>query len=281
MPDPIVEKAAPIYAAGRRVLEAGLDGDGSAFTPDLAVWSAAAADDLHRRFVEAPLTGSGRFVDKLRRQLAGAPQETTQLAAELLYLYLLPPDDIGVAAKRQLLAEALALCPEPPSVPAELEAALDGGFARAGTAYHTQRDRQLAWLVRFVQTWKALPARRQRTALADPWAFREVADAVPIGSAYSMRNALLHLAFPLTFESIVSRRHKTAILDGFDANLTGDEDRDLLTWSTGGGTRSSSPSCGAGWSAARMSTAATWSRPGSTRASARSRSRSSGGWSAV
>ena len=170
-----------------------------------------------------------RFVDKLRRQLAGAPQGTAQLAAELLYVYLMPPDDIGVAAKRQLLAEALALCPEPPSVPSELDAALDGGFARAGTAYHTQRDRQLAWLVRFVQAWKALPAERQEAALADPWAFRAVADSVPIGSAYSMRNAFLHLAFPLTFESIVSRRHKTAILDGFGATRTGDEDRDLLT----------------------------------------------------
>jgi 5-methylcytosine-specific restriction enzyme B len=229
MPDPIVEEAAPIYTAGRRVLDAGLAADGSAFTPGRAVWNAATADDLYERFVQAPLTGSGRFVDKLRRQLAGAPQQTAQLAAELLYVYLLPPDDIGVAAKRQLLAEALALCPEPTGVPPELDAALDGGFARAGTAYHTQRDRQLAWLVRFVQAWKAVPEPRQQTALADPWAFREVADSVPIGSAYSMRNALLHLAFPLTFESIVSRRHKTAILDGFGARRTGDEDRDLLT----------------------------------------------------
>lgn len=229
MPDPIVEKAAPLYAAGRQLLAAGLAADGSAFTPGLAVWNAATADDLYRRFVQAPLTGSGRFVDKLRRQLAGAPQETAQLAAELLYVYLLPPDDIGVAAKRQLLAEALALCPQPPNVPSELDAALDGGFARAGTAYHTQRDRQLAWLVRFVQAWKALPAERQQAALADPWAFRDVADSVPIGSAYSMRNAFLHLTFPLTFESIVSRRHKTAILDGFGAKRTGDEDRDLLT----------------------------------------------------
>jgi 5-methylcytosine-specific restriction enzyme B len=231
MPEPIVEKAAPIFAATRRVFDAGLARDDSAFTPGLSVWTAVAADDLERRFVQAPQTGPGKFVEKLRRQLGGAPQETAQLAAELLYVYLLPPNDIGVAAKRLLLSEALALCPEPASVPAELDAALDGGFARAGTAYHTQRDRQLAWLVRFVQAWKALPSDRQQVALADPWRFREVADLVSIGSAYSMRNALLHLAFPQTFESIVARRHKTAILDVFSAEIpqrTGDEDRDLL-----------------------------------------------------
>lgn len=229
MPDPIVEKAAPIYAAARRVFGAGLASDDSAFTPGRAVWTAIAAEDLYRRFVQAPQTGPSKFVEKLSRQLGGAPQGTTQLAAELLYVYLLPPDDIGLAAKRLLLSETLALCPEPTSVPPELDAALDGGFARAGTAYHTQRDRQLAWLVRFVQVWKALPSERQQAALADPWTFREVADSVSIVSAYSMRNALLHLAFPQTFESIVSRRHKTAILDGFSAKRTGDEDRDLFT----------------------------------------------------
>jgi hypothetical protein len=36
MPDPIVEKAAAIYAAARRVFDAGLAGDGSAFTSGAA-----------------------------------------------------------------------------------------------------------------------------------------------------------------------------------------------------------------------------------------------------
>jgi len=86
--------------------------------------------------------------------------------------------------------------------------------------------------VRFLQAWKAAPAERQQRALTDPWAFRDMAYSVPIGSAYSQRNALLHLAFPDTFESIVSRRHKAAILAAFADQIperSGDEDRDLLT----------------------------------------------------
>src|SRR5260370_20891398 len=117
----------------------------------------------------------------------------------------------------------------------DLDAALDGGFKWGGPAYHIQRDRQLAGLVRFVQAWKALPAERQRAALADAWAFRDVADAVAIGAEYSQRNALLHLAFPDTFESIVSRQHKAAILAAFTGQIpdqTGDEDRDLLSLRT-------------------------------------------------
>ena len=222
-----------IYAAVRRVFDAGLRSDDSVFTPGRRVWTAQAAAALDRRFVQAPEVGPARFVEKLSRQLAGAPQETVQLAGELTYLYLLPPSDIGVATKRRLLADVLALAPEPPEVLPELGAALDGGFARAGTAYHTQRDRQLAWLVRFVKAWKALRPGRQQKCLADPWAFRDLADDVPIGSAYSQRNALLHLAFPETFEPIVSRHHKKQILDAFAEEIpggrSGDEDRDLLS----------------------------------------------------
>jgi 5-methylcytosine-specific restriction enzyme B len=220
-----------IYAAAQRVFDAGLRADDSVFTPGRPVWSAQTAADLDERFVQAPEVGPARFVEKLGRQLAGAPQETAQLAAELMYLYLLPPSDIGVAAKRRLLGDVLALAPEQVSVPPHLDAALDGGFSRAGTAYHTQRDRQLAWLVRFVEAWKRLSPGRQRECLADPWAFQHLTGNVPIGSAYSQRNALLHLAFPETFEPIMSRRHKTAILEAFADEIplrTGDADRDIL-----------------------------------------------------
>lgn len=225
-----VPGAERVYDAARRVIEAGLAGDGSLFTPERAVWTRASADDLEERFVQSPQIGSATFVEKLGRQLAGASQESIQLMAELLYLHLLPPVDIGGKAKRRLLAAVLDGA-QGVTVPPELDDALDEGFARTGTAYLTQRDRQVAYLVRFVQAWKALPAERQREALEEPWAFRAVADGIVVGSAYSQRNALLHLAFPDTFESIVSRRHKQQILSALGdelPNLSGDEDRDLL-----------------------------------------------------
>lgn len=220
-----------LYVAARRVLDSGLGEDGSAFTPGKPVWTASVVADLMARFVDAPLLGSDSFVVKLSGQLGGAPPETVQLAAELLYFHLLAPVDIGGAAKRSLLERVLALAPEPVQIPPELNKALDGGFARVGTAYLTMRDRQLAYLVRFVDAWKGLPTEEQAAALCDPWLFRDVADSVPINSAYAQRLALLHLAFPAVFESIVSRKHKQAILAAFESDLdsrTDDEDRDLL-----------------------------------------------------
>ena len=141
-----------LYTAARRVIDAGLAADDSAFTPGVAVWTAAAADDLHARFVLAPDTGHDSFLTKFRRQLTGAPATTVQLAAELLYLHLLAPDNMGGPAKRAVLAGTLGLLPEPVKVPGDLDAALDGGFAHVGTAYLTQRNQQVAYLIRFVQT---------------------------------------------------------------------------------------------------------------------------------
>ncbi|MGC5022959.1 McrB family protein [Micromonospora sp. DT47] len=219
-----------VYAAARRVIDAGLASDGSVFTPDRAVWTAQAADHLYAKFVQQPDTGKGSFVKKLQGQLAGAPPTAVQLMAELIYLHLLLPRDIGGTAKRAVINGALTLLPEPVEVPPDLDTVLDAGVVRAGTAYMTQRDRQIAWLVRLVQAWKHLPADRQQAALHDPWDFKDGLDSLPINSAYSQRNMLLNLAFPDTFPPIASRRHKKLIVTAFTDELpheTGDVDRDL------------------------------------------------------
>ncbi|GID96603.1 AAA family ATPase [Amorphoplanes digitatis] len=220
-----------VYAAARQILDAGLARDGSLFTPGAEVWSAGAADVLYAEFIQQPDLGKRSFVQKLKGQLESAPADAIQLMAELIYLHLLLPRDIGGPAKRAVIDGALDLLPSRLEVPADLDRLLDNGLVRAGTAYMTQRDRQIAFLVRFVQAWKRLPADRQSAALHDPWLFRAVVDDVPINSAYSQRNVLLNLAFPDTFPAVVSRRHKRQIVDAFAAEIpapTGDVDRDLF-----------------------------------------------------
>ncbi|MFI5905973.1 McrB family protein [Dactylosporangium sp. NPDC051541] len=220
----------PVYAAARKVLQAGLAADGSAFTPGQPVWTAAAADALHTALAGQPDTAHGSFETKLKAQLYGLGPDAIQLMAELFYLHLLLPRDIGGAAKRALVASALDMLPLPVKVPADLDVVLDSGLVRAGAAYMTQRARQIAYLVRFVHHWKHLPADRPAAALADPWEFRQIAESVAVGSAYSQRNILLNLAFPETFPAIVSRRHKAQIVAAFANELpqsSGDQERDL------------------------------------------------------
>lgn len=220
-----------LYRAARQMLDRGLGENDSAFTPGRPVWTASVAADLKARFADAPLLGSGTFVDKLCVKLGGAPGETVLLAVELFYLHLLAPSNISGSTKRSLLAEVLRIVPEPVEIPKELDKPLDGGIAHVGRSYLSRRDHQFTFLIRFVDAWKALPTEEQIAALNDPWLFRNVVDSVPIDSAYAQRFALLHLAFPTTFEAILSQKHRKTILAVFGSLLdsqTGDEDRDLV-----------------------------------------------------
>lgn len=154
--------------------------------------------------------------------MEGAPRATVQLAAELLCVYLLPPvpSSIGAAAKRKLPAETLACAPETVTVPEDLEAALASGFAKTGAAYNTNRFYQLSYLIHFLIALLELPAVQQQAATHDPRRFRELAYAVPVQRGQSMRNALLHLAFPDFFEDTVSDKHKSRIAEAFKTLVT-------------------------------------------------------------
>lgn len=60
-----------VLEAAATVLRRGLvDGD-SAFTPGSPVWTAEAAAELERAFVDKPDLGPGSFLEKLRGQLTG------------------------------------------------------------------------------------------------------------------------------------------------------------------------------------------------------------------
>ncbi len=212
----------PLYDAAAKMMDLGLRQGDSLFTPGYPVWTLATAEDFQDRFITKGDVGKDSFMVKLKRQLDNAPRATAQLAAELLYVYLLPPvsKSIGIAKKRALLQETLECSPETVVVPADLDQALDGGFASTGTAYNTERDRQISYLVRFLIAFRKIPADRQVASARDPRMFRALADDVPIRSAQSMRNALLHLAFPDFFQDTVSDKQKSQIAKAFGQLIT-------------------------------------------------------------
>jgi 5-methylcytosine-specific restriction protein B len=76
--------ATAVEAVGRRLIEAGLGSDDSLLTPGEPIWTLNHLDELKRDYVDKPDTGSGRFFEKLNRQLAGASPAVIQLFAELL-----------------------------------------------------------------------------------------------------------------------------------------------------------------------------------------------------
>lgn len=127
----------PLYEAAAKMMDLGLVRGDSLFTPGHPVWTLATAEDLQERFIAKGDTSKNTFMVKFKKQLAGAPRKTVQLAAELLYVYLLPPvpRDIALGRKRALLSETLECSPEAVNVPTELDLALQAGFASTGVAW--------------------------------------------------------------------------------------------------------------------------------------------------
>lgn len=223
-----------MVAAAQRVLRDGLGGGGSAFVPGLEIWTSETATDLRRRFVDQPDESSDTFLVKLERQLSGAPDETIVLAAELLYVNLVPlkPEQIGVARKREILNEVFSWAGREISIPAELDAPLTG-FINGGQAFLNYRWAQFQFLVLLVERLTQAGARQP--ALADPWSFRDTCRSVLAGMGHNKARSQLHvlqaLLFPETFLPIASSKSKQRILTGYAERLpepTGDDDRDLL-----------------------------------------------------
>jgi hypothetical protein len=212
---------AQVYDAARQWVDRCLRRDDSLFTPGHAIWSAAVVQDLHERFVERPDKTKRDFMMKFRDQLADASPETVQLAAETLYVHFLIAVAGAVAPKRkrEVIEGVLAWSPAPASIPPDLVGALDHGLAGVGAGFNNFRPFLLMILVKFARLWKGLPPAACDAALTDPWEFKQ--------------HALLHLAFPDTFEDIVAddTKHKIVNAEAYAKYVTdvgADVDRRLF-----------------------------------------------------
>lgn len=230
-------------AAGSRCVEAAeviLRGSAvtgrSAFVPELESWTPQVVGELVRGFVERPDTSSDDFLTKLRRQLRGVSAEAVVLAAELLYLNMLPlsGSTIGVGRKREILAEVLSLTDRAVELPERFDAAMEG-VVSGGMAFLNLRWAQFSFLIRLAGVLVAAEPRQREELLSDPWAFREVARQVMPDEdggqrARAQYHLLLWLAFPGTFEPIANVDHKRQIVAAHAAwigGASGDEDHDL------------------------------------------------------
>jgi 5-methylcytosine-specific restriction enzyme B len=223
-----------IYSAAERFVQEALKTDGSIFTPGLPIWSAENLNDLNHRFVEQPDEEAGKgFETKFAQQLEGAPAPTCQLAAECIYVYYLIDGQTRGDTKRDLINAVLSWSPDSSAVqlPHALDSALDHGLLHGGAGFLIHRPFLLWLLIEFARRWKALAPTARGELLEEPFEMKEFLRAIPVVKAQAMREALLHLLFPDTFERIISKDQKKQIVRAWPqyvpANET-DVDRKIL-----------------------------------------------------
>lgn len=222
--------AEAVEAAARVVFERAWREDDAIFTPGRAIWTVAHVDELSEHFVRHPDATGDDFMSKFRQQLEAVSDGGRQLAAELLYLNLLPLADYWGSKKREIINTVLSWCSSPVAIPADLDAALEQGVFNGGVAFKTRRWNQLALLIELTRQFKERPLDERSSLLSDPWAFRDFIRGADGPREPAQRNAVLYLAFPGVFPPIVNSDHRKRVVTAFREYLTapsGDLDRDL------------------------------------------------------
>lgn len=207
---------AEIYAAGAALKQRCLIEDDSLFAPGSGVWTPAHMNAVAERAGIGSAAG-GSFTEKLATQLEGLRPEELQLAAELLFVLLLPESDTSGAKKREHIGRILELLPTAIALPRELDAALDAGGVAAFAAGKAHRDAGLRFLARLFARVKERPRQERRVLLGDPWALRALVGEERTSSDALQANAFLHLLFPEQFEYMVSETHRQKLLAAFRA----------------------------------------------------------------
>lgn len=200
-----------VEAAAQAIVHAGFRGEPSPYWNE-PTWTEQNAEELIRRISAG---GSGNFVEKLQKQLAGAAPGVCVLAAELISLHLLPISSTRGDTKRSQVNEVLGWSGIAYRIPEVIERGFTaGGTFNSSIGYNTSNWEHVVWLAKFVKHVRGLTEAQRAQALSNPEAFGELTAGVdhrPQGIKY----ALEYLIWPTYFEPVVSRDHRRRIRAAF------------------------------------------------------------------
>jgi 5-methylcytosine-specific restriction protein B len=219
--------AGPIHAAAAAWSKSCLLEDGSILQEGLKLWVPNLIDELDKRFVQTPDEGEGDFFEKLKSQLSAGSAECRQLMAEILWILMLFQSNVGAAKKREnvRLVWSWSGAELPEDNPMLSDAVLEG-LGSAGTAYNTQRWRELAFMIFALRDFKRRDRSERHSILNDGSKFTEWLTSLPGARNRQLRHILPHLLFPDTFERMSSEKDKRLIL----AAYMDEAEKELRKW---------------------------------------------------
>jgi hypothetical protein len=209
--------AEPIYQASKSWADRCLLNNGSIFS-ELSLWTPALLDELDLRFVRNLDEGDGDFIAKLRDQIGQGTPDCKRLMAEAIWLLMLfqSSANIGVSKKREAVTEVWSWSGS--TLPDDnrcLSKEVLSGLGSAGTAYNTQRWRELSFLISVTRSFKALNSTDKQRLMEDGWAFDTWMSELPGARNRQLTHILPHLVFPSQFERISSEKDKRLIISAF------------------------------------------------------------------
>ncbi len=167
--------------------------------------------------------GPGGFIEKLEGSLAGRDADLILLAAELIRLHNLPLSNVKASTKRTQVTDVLSWLPNPPTVPQEIAFTFTlAGSLNGGAGYSIHEWQHIAWLADLTTQIRKEPPEVRASLASDPWKFRDFLTTVSSeADSPAMRNTLLSLAFPGTFQPVISDQVRLKIRDAYADNIGG------------------------------------------------------------
>lgn len=219
--------AEPIYESAKTWGQHCLVEDGSILSRGMKLWTPEILDELDTRFVQNLDEGEGDFFGKLEAQLSGGTPECYRLMAEVLWILMLFQSNIGASKKRLNISQVWEWSEVPiPELNPYFSDEVLSGLGSAGTAYNTQRWRELSFLITTVRAFKQQDQLSRENMLTDGWKFAKWLSSIDGSRNRQLRQILPHLLFPEIFERISSEKDKRLIL----ASQLGLAQRDIRKW---------------------------------------------------
>lgn len=183
---------------------------------DEAVWMSPNLDALNQYFVNNLDEGEGDFFAKLETQIAPTEPAVKHLAAEMMWVMLLCPSNIGAEKKRESISRIWEWAGDHlPDSDQLLSDEVLSGIGSAGTSFNTNRWRELVYVINFAKQFCQLPLAEREVLLSDGWKLAEWLEQIPENESRQFRHMLLFLLFPDLFERIFGGTDRRLVVRSF------------------------------------------------------------------
>lgn len=210
-----LKRATAILDAAERWKKRCLLEGGSVFTEE-RLWTREHFEQLHSSYVERLDGGPGAFEENLRRQLNAAPPEAKRLWAEMTWVFYLIVSNVKGVTKLDRIRTVWEWSGETLLEDhSALGNVLDEGVVNPGPAYFAHRWHEFRFIVKMMLAWSVLSLEDRQTLLSDHWGFAEWIDSQEASERRQFRHAVLFLLFPDSFDRVLTKSHKTKIINAF------------------------------------------------------------------
>ncbi len=180
------------------------------------IWTLDNLNELLRYYVNNLDEGEGNFLDKLQKQLENVTPQARILCAEMMWVMLLCPGNIGPESKRSTIGTILSWADE--SVDSSepfFDDVVLAGVGSGGTAYSHLRWLELVYFVNVMSAFHALPYVEKEEILTNALKFTGWLESIEDNNNRQFRHMLLYLLFPDEKERIFGKGDRQRIVAAF------------------------------------------------------------------